>query len=425
MWEKGMHISRALMIVTLALCQIITLSPVIRTSSVISASAQPRITFFAMNGHYTSYLLINVSDYSGDTDTERIQKALNDVPAEGAIVFIPAGTWQASNLTAYSNTIVMGDNGTVLARPDNSTLPFVTFQNQTGFEIVNLIFDGRNITDATGILIENGTGFHISNSVFQNIARNAIRVIGISRDFLITDNSFHNSDGAPLILFGSPGMREIVNFTIANNTLTSGVSNGKIGVAFAADGLIADNHIVNCTYGIGTRNISNITISGNTIEQCADYGIYLGTQPGDEGSWNITIADNYITGSNTGIARYYGSGEVINITVRNNTIVNSIQSDIYADFQGFFVNNTLTSKDKVKLLTIPLQFTGNVDLNMTLTIPADVQGDGTVNMRDVGIVARLFQSSLGFDNWNPAADVIQNNVIDMKDISYVAKCFKP
>jgi hypothetical protein len=116
---------------------------------------------------------------------------------------------------------------------------------------------------------------------------------------------------------------------------------------------------------------------------------------------------------------------MINITVRNNTIVNSIQSDIYADFQAFFVNNTLTSKDKVKLLTIPYQFTGNFDLNMTLMIPADVQGDGKVNMRDVGIVARLFQSSLGSDNWNPAADVIQNNVIDMKDISYVAKCFTP
>jgi hypothetical protein len=199
--------------------------------------------------------------------------------------------------------------------------------------------------------------------------------------------------------------------------------NGKIGVAFAADGTVADNYVYNCTYGIATRCVSDLVIRGNRIEGTLSYGIYLGTQPGDVGSDNVEITENYVSGSEQGIARYYGSGSLVNITVRRNTIVYSSQSDIYADFQGFFINNTFTSKAKVTLLVIPAQFIDNVDTNMTLLIPADVQSDGKVDMRDVGIVARLFATTPASGNWNPDADVIRDNVIDMKDIGFVAKCF--
>jgi hypothetical protein len=368
------------------------------------------------------YALINVSDYTGETDYERIQKALNDVTPEGATVFIPDGTWEACNLSAISNTIILGANGTLLRRPQNTTAPFITFQNQTNFAVLSITFDGQNVTDASGIQIVNGTDFCVAGNVFQDVARHALYIAGQCQNFSVENNVFLHATEAPLLIFGSPSVRIINGFLVANNTLMMSDNNGKIGVAFAANGTVADNYLYNCTYGIATRCVSDLVIRDNRIENCASYGVYLGTQPGDVGSDNISIIENYISGSDVGIARYYGSGSMVNITVRNNTIVNSIHSDIYADFQGFFVNNTLTSKDKVRLLTIPYQFSGNVDLNMTLMIPADVQGDGKVNMRDVGIVARLFQSSLGSDNWNPAADIIQNNIIDMKDISYVVKC---
>lgn len=418
-----MTIIRFFLASILVICLVITLCPITTIAKRMSVYAGTLGTFFA--DHNAPYALINVSDYAGETDYERIQKALNDVTPEGAIVFIPEGTWEACNLSAISNTIILGTNGTVLRRPQNTTAPFITFQNQANFAVLNITFDGQNVTDASGIQIVNGTDFRIADNVFQDVARHALHVTGQCQSFFVENNVFLHATGAPLLIFGSPSLRIINGFLVANNTLMMSDNNGKIGVAFAANGTVADNYLYNCTYGIATRCVSDLVIRNNRIENCTSYGIYLGTQPGDVGSDNISIIENYISGSDIGIARYYGSGSMINITVRNNTIVNSIQSDIYADFQAFFVNNTLTSKDKVKLLTIPLQFTGNVDSNMTLMIPADVQGDGKVNMRDVGIVARLFQSSLGSDNWNPAADVIQNNVIDMKDISFVANCFKP
>jgi hypothetical protein len=418
-----MTIIRLLLASTLVICLIVTLCPIATITKRVSVYTGTLGAFFA--DHNAPYALINVSDYTGETDYERIQKALNDVSPDGAIVFIPEGAWEACNLSAISNTIILGTNGTVLRRPQNTTAPFITFKNQANFAVSSITFDGQNVTDASGIQIVNGTDFRIADNVFQDVAQHALHVTGQCQNFFVENNLFLHATGAPLLLFGSPSLRIINGFLVANNTLMMSENNGKIGVAFAANGTVADNYLYNCTYGIATRCVSDLVIRNNRIENCTSYGVYLGTQPGDVGSDNISIIENYISGSDVGIARYYGSGSMINITVRNNTIVNSIQSDIYADFQGFFVNNTVTSKDKVKLLTIPYQFTGNVDLNMTLMIPADVQGDGKVNMRDVGIVARLFQSSLGSDNWNPAADVIQNNVIDMKDISFVAKCFAP
>jgi hypothetical protein len=418
-----MMIIRLFLALTLVICLVITLCPIATITKRMSVYAGTLGTSFTYLKE--PYALINVSDYTGETDYERIQKALNDVTPEGAIVFIPEGIWEACNLSAISNTIILGTNGTVLRRPQNTTAPFITFQNQTNFAVLSITFGGQNVTDASGIQIVNGTDFCVAGNVFQDVARHALYIAGQCQNFSVENNVFLHATEAPLLIFGSPSVRIINGFLVANNTLMMSDNNGKIGVAFAANGTVADNYLYNCTYGIATRCVSDLVIRDNRIENCASYGVYLGTQPGDVGSDNISIIENYISGSDVGIARYYGSGSMVNITVRNNTIVNSIQSDIYADFQGFFVNNTLTSKDKVRLLTIPYQFSGNVDLNMTLMIPADVEGDGKVNMRDVGIVARLFQSSLGSDNWNPAADVIQNNVIDMRDISYVAKCFSP
>lgn len=418
-----MTIIRLFLASVLVICLVIALCPITTITKRMSVYAGTFGTF--LQNYDASYALINVSDYTGETDYERIQNALNDVTAEGAIVFIPEGIWEACNLSAVSNTIILGTNSTVLRRPQNTTAPFITFQNQANFAVSSITFDGQNVTDASGIEVVNGTGFHIVDNVFRDVAWHALHVTGQCQDFFVENNVFVHTTEAPLLIFGCPSLRIINGFLVANNTLMMSDNNGKIGVAFAANGTIADNYLYNCTYGIATRCVSDLVIRDNRIENCTSYGVYLGTQPGDVGSDNISIIENYISGADVGIARYYGSGSMINITVRNNTIVNSVQSDIYADFQGFFVNNTLTSKDKVKLLTVPLQFTGNVDLNMTLMIPADVQGDGTVNMRDVGIVARLFQSSLGSDDWNPAADVIQNNVVDMKDISFVAKCFAP
>lgn len=371
-----------------------------------------------------TYTLINVSDYTGDTDYERIQKALDDatLASEGAVVLIPGGTWEACNLGAFSNTIVLG-SGTVLRRPQNTTAPFITFKGQTNFAVLNMTFDGYSVAEGEGVEIIDGTDFVIAGNSFLDIAQHALHIVGNCKMFSVENNLFLRTNMAPLLIFGLVGSRDISEFLVANNTIMMSDYNGKIGVAFASNGTIADNYLYNCAYGVGTRCVSNLLIKNNRIENCTDYGIYLGTQPGDIGSDNIDVVGNYISGSGVGIARYYGTGSMVNITVRDNTIIDNSESDIYADFQASFINNKLTSRDKTRLLTIPVQFAGNVDINMTLIIPADIQGDGRVNMWDVGTVGRFFGTTSTSINWNRQTDIIQDGVIDMKDVGYVANCF--
>ncbi len=414
--------NRLVLVAVLAIFLGVTIIPSIPSTyraDVFASTFAPSVT----SSRQSDYRLINVSDYTGETDGERIQKALDDVGSEGATIFIPEGTWVACNLTAYTNTILMGSNATVIKRPAETTLPFIILDNQTDFEITGLIFDGQNEPDAAGVLIMDAMRFRVFNNTFVDIARNAIKVCGISTDFEVVDNLLVHTDIAPILLFGSPSTRTVRRFLVANNTLMNSTDNGKIGVAFSADGTVADNYVVGCMFGIATRDVSDITIRNNRIENSTSYGIYLGTQIGDSGSWNISIFDNHIVHSSIGIARYYGKYPISNVTLKGNTIVNNQQWDVYADFQGSFINNTFTSKANIKLMTIPLRFVGNLDLASSPIIPADMSGDGKVDLRDIGGIARLFGANINSGDWNPAADIIQDGVIDMKDISFASKCF--
>ena len=54
-------------------------------------------------------------------------------------------------------------------------------------------------------------------------------------------------------------------------------------------------------------------------------------------------------------------------------------------------------------------------------LKSDLNGDGTVNILDISIVAKAFGASDGDPNWNERADLDKNGVINILDISTVAK----
>jgi len=54
---------------------------------------------------------------------------------------------------------------------------------------------------------------------------------------------------------------------------------------------------------------------------------------------------------------------------------------------------------------------------------ADVNKDGVVDIRDISIVARAFGTTPGMERWNPAADINGDLKVDIKDISIVAQAF--
>ena len=56
-------------------------------------------------------------------------------------------------------------------------------------------------------------------------------------------------------------------------------------------------------------------------------------------------------------------------------------------------------------------------------ILGDVNGDGKVDLKDIGIVARAFGATPSDPRWAPAADLNGDGRIDVKDISIVASNF--
>jgi len=57
------------------------------------------------------------------------------------------------------------------------------------------------------------------------------------------------------------------------------------------------------------------------------------------------------------------------------------------------------------------------------TIVGDVDGDGKIDMKDVGIVARLFRVDPASPLWNSNCDLNGDGKVDMKDVGIVAKNF--
>jgi uncharacterized protein (DUF2141 family) len=56
-------------------------------------------------------------------------------------------------------------------------------------------------------------------------------------------------------------------------------------------------------------------------------------------------------------------------------------------------------------------------------IVGDVNGDGKVDMNDIGTAARAFGSQPGDLKWNPDCDLNHDGKIDLKDIGLTARNF--
>jgi hypothetical protein len=60
---------------------------------------------------------------------------------------------------------------------------------------------------------------------------------------------------------------------------------------------------------------------------------------------------------------------------------------------------------------------------IAVSLLGDINLDGRVNILDISIVAKAFDSKLGDPSWNPSADVNRDELVNILDISLVAKEF--
>jgi hypothetical protein len=62
-------------------------------------------------------------------------------------------------------------------------------------------------------------------------------------------------------------------------------------------------------------------------------------------------------------------------------------------------------------------------LTFEVILLGDINGDGIVNMRDIGAICNLYNTRKGDLNWNPDADLNKDGIINMRDIGLACNSF--
>ncbi len=252
----------------------------------------------------------------------------------GGIHFATAGTTLTVNNSTISDNKALGGNGGGINSTVNHTLNInnSVLTGNTSTSTSTLSTTGGAITSGNnaGTSTISITGSTISNNSSTNTATGSGYGGAIfSRDTNLTitgstlsNNSTNGSGGAITCWLGSTTGRAtiITGSTISNNTATPNpAESGSGGITF-------DNFSVS---SIGTLNIVNSTLSGNTAPTTGKGGaIFSWVEPGLAGSNIVNITDSVIRGNSaqTGGGIFnesagIGAGDIslINSTVRDNT----------------------------------------------------------------------------------------------------------
>jgi parallel beta-helix repeat protein len=354
---------------------------------------------------------------------------------------------------AFDIKPVKGWTGTVYIRADGSIDPLTA--PITSADSVTYTFTGSISSYADGIVVERsniiidgrgytlegsgtGNGFHWSNINNVTIKNTNIQdfeegvyISSSSSNTLLRNNIANNKEEGIWFLESSDNgvyENDIVANYYSGATLASSLNNIFSGnnIANNGDGIhlgvssnnsIHDNIIIaNTWYGVSAWKSTNNSIYANNIVNnrpnvyldiyCSDNSIYHNNLIGNE------EVEVWEYGSNAWDDGYPSGG---------NYWSDYVGSD---SFGGLFQNETGSDGigDTPYIICV-----GNQDryplMNPYVSLFGDVNCDGKVDMKDVGIVAQAFGSFRNGSRWNPLSDMDKNGIIDLRDIGLVAKNF--
>jgi parallel beta-helix repeat protein len=287
------------------------------TISAAVAAAQPGDTINVSPGTYNESVVVKVPNITilGGQPTDA------DDPPSGPSIVNPTGGLYGFDVQADRVTIqgftVQGDGST-------NTVGFNLARSVSGDQLL-----GNVISNNTFGIYLNSDGVYqtvVANNLFSNnnapgsAGGNGIYSDQGASNVLIQNNSFTGHKNASIIFVGPSSSQ--TNLTIQGNQISGGASPGTPEAAIllvnTTNSLIASNTITNTPFnGIGLfGGVSNVTIDGNTIRDCAGSGI----------DFAHPISD--LTTPNT------------NNTVRNNTVENNLVDGIFFDKTS--TGNTIT-----------------------------------------------------------------------------------
>lgn len=287
-------------------------------------------------------------------------------------------------------TVESGTAGILLSGVENVTIRNVEIRD---FEVGVWLLDQSNHNSITGNNITgNSWGVYIWESSSNNIARN--KITNNSEYGIISAYSRHNR--------------------IVGNDITS---NGGHGISFVrddSDNEIAENRIVHNTLSsVDLSYSSNNSIVENSMTNNQDCIILDGF------SSNNTFFHNKFI-NNTRQAYVSSDSE-------NNTWDNGLEGNYWSDYSG--IDSDLDGIGDTPYI-IDDKNTDNHPLMSPYWHPCDINFDKNVDMKDIVIAEGAYASELGGPLWNPHADITgpehpdPDGEVDMRDISLIGRNFE-
>lgn len=233
-------------------------------------------------------VIVNVDDFPGTTDLEKIQNAINSIISTGGIVLFPKRTYNidpTGSIVVYSNMQLVG-NGATLFQQNNTTVndsaPIITINSSSeNIKIGGLKFDGNKLNQkgnfARGISCGSGKNIEIYDCEFGNIRRVAILMANV-KNFKIL-NVFVNvcgiEDIETAICVGievySSGEMLIENFNFSNSWGVGCIVHDSKDIILR-NHFYTDNGLDN---GITVDTSSDLIIENVDVSNMANQGIEI------------------------------------------------------------------------------------------------------------------------------------------------------
>jgi len=293
------------------------------------------------------------ADYvcDGTADDVEINEALSQVKAAGGgTVFLSAGSYTLADTIKIPSDVTLAGEGTATKLAFDTSVSDKTMitndcnytfaqRHPTGNKniiISNIYIDGDKGNRGNGADSIWTVGFNtVENLTLENLTIVNGWTVAIRTEFCtyvtIANNRIHNS--------GDDGIginEETYNCSCYGNYITD---SGKGGKSYGAPNGIEVQD--------GARDV---TVSGNSIENCDTDGIQVSTHTDKLGCINVSIDSNTVRNCESGVfVKGLANTPQINITVANNAIIGTTNTTLYGLQAAYtedvvFVGNTVNNQ---------------------------------------------------------------------------------
>jgi parallel beta-helix repeat protein len=201
-----------------------------------------------------------------------------------------------------------------------------------GISVTGVTFDARSLPDATGLYLDGATDTAISGNIFENPGSGGVHIKNGVFGLAITGNTFRGGRYGVLADNPTSGGRWKISGNDFNGLGQSGdgieLNCPTTGAAIAT---ISDNIVRNYAkaagghngFGIGIAKVTDLTITGNVVENCARSGIHL-----EDLAHRATITGNTVRGcGDAGIeVQPIASGPIDDLVITGNIVTGNCAS---------------------------------------------------------------------------------------------------